>query len=1034
MGACLLLPMMHLWCLFLFLTGSRACSQSDLASLQGFLGGLAPPSIPSWSFNSSDCCGWSGVSCDGAAARVVGLDLFNRSLKGAISDSLAGLDQLRSLNLSSNSLAGPVPPRLFRLRLLERLDLSANGGLSGPVPSDPDLPSLRVFNVSGNALNGTRPALPGSRGLALFDVGGNSFTGRVDASVCVSSPALEALVLSANSLTGEFPAGFGNCSLLTRLAVDANMISGSLPEDLFKLPALANLYVQGNNLSGTLSPAIGNLSNLVRVDLSLNSFSGDLPNVFDKFRKLESFSADSNRFTGRLPPSLSSSSTITTLSLRNNSLNGTIDLDFGAMASLCSLDLGSNRLTGPIPSGLSRSPGLKILNLANNSLTGEIPGSFADLASLSFLSLSKNSLRNISSALGVLQRCRNLTSLVLTKNFLGGEEMPSRGIQGFRNLEVLVIPNCGLRGSIPQWLADCSRLKVLDLSWNRLGGQVPPWIGRFDHLFYVDISNNSLTGAIPSSLTRMRSLVSAVDSSRGGPPGQDFPFFIRRNNSARGLKYKQVSSFPPSLILSNNLLVGPVLPGFGNLRMLHVLDLGGNMLSGTIPETLSNMSSLETLDLSHNNLTGNIPSSLTYLSFLSSFSVAYNDLVGPIPSGGQFSTFAATNFEGNPGLCNSSSSSPSGCASEVLRSARRRRRNKGVIAAMAFGIGLGTALLLGVVYVVVVSRSKSRVQEDTAKEVVNGSGDLQSAGTRLVLLFHNKENNDEISIGDIVKATENFDEANIVGCGGFGLVYRATLSDGRKVAIKRLSGDYGQMEREFQAEIEALSRAQHRNLVLLQGYCKIGNDRLLIYSYMENGSLDYWLHEKLEEGSTLDWDTRLRIAQGSAKGLAYLHHACQPHILHRDIKSSNILLDENFEAHLADFGLARPVLPYDTHVTTDLVGTLGYIPPEYGQSSVATFKGDVYSFGVVLLELLTGKRPVDMSKPKRSRDLISWVFQMKKERREAEVFDPFIYDKDHDGQMREMLDIACLCLNDSPKLRPLTYQLVAWLDSIGFRS
>ncbi|KAH7834409.1 hypothetical protein Vadar_015674 [Vaccinium darrowii] len=144
---------------------------------------------------------------------------------------------------------------------------------------------------------------------------------------------------------------------------------------------------------------------------------------------------------------------------------------------------------------------------------------------------------------------------------------------------------------------------------------------------------------------------------------------------------------------------------------------------------------------------------------------------------------------------------------------------------------------------------------------------------------------------------------------------------------------------------------------------------------MENGSLDYWLHEKPDGPSSLDWDTRLHIAQGAARGLSYLHQSCEPHILHRDIKSSNILLDENFEAHLADFGLARLILPYDTHVTTDLVGTLGYIPPEYGQASVATDKGDVYSFGVVLLELLTGKRPMDICKPKGTRDLISWVLR-----------------------------------------------------------
>ena len=344
------------------------------------------------------------------------------------------------------------------------------------------------------------------------------------------------------------------------------------------------------------------------------------------------------------------------------------------------------------------------------------------------------------------------------------------------------------------------------------------------------------------------------------------------------------------------------------------------------------------------------------------------------------------------------------------------------------GIGIGTVFLLTIIYLVV-SRIRLRRQEDIAKVVADAGEQLEFSGSSLVLLFQNKDQG-ELTINDILKSTNNFDQAHIIGCGGFGLVYKATLADGRKVAIKRLSGDFCQMEREFQAEVEALSRVQHSNLVLLQGYCKVGNDRLLIYSYMENGSLDYWIHEKLEEGSILNWAKRLHIAQGAARGLAYLHQSCQPHILHRDIKSSNILLDDKFEAHLADFGLARLILPQNTHVTTDLVGTLGYIPPEYGQASIATYWGDVYSFGVVLLELLTGRRPVDMCKPKGCRNLKQCVHEMKKEKREAEVFDPRIYDKECDAHMMKMLEIACLCVNESPKLRPLTQQLVKWLDGI----
>ncbi|XP_026664660.1 phytosulfokine receptor 1-like [Phoenix dactylifera] len=1006
---------------------NQSCDSNDLSALRGFLKGL-DFGIPGWSLNesSSSCCNWSGVRCDSIRSRrVIGLDLYNMSLKGSISDSLAGLDQLKSLNLSSNLLQASVPQKLFHLPRLELLDLSLNN-LSGSIPSDLSLPSIRVFNISDNSFTDSHPILAGSRNLTKFDVSANDFSGAINPGICNSSSRVQVLSFSMNKFSGGFPVGFGNCRSLVELSLAMNRISGTLPDDLFTLSSLTQLNLQENSLSGPVGFKLGNLTKLVQLDVSSNSFWGPIPDVFDRLTKLECFSGCSNNFTGSLPASLSNSSMLSVLNLRNNFLRGGIHLNFTALARLSTLDLGSNLFSGLIPYDVPQCVELKTINLARNNLAGEIPHSFQNFVALSYLSLTGNNFSNISSALQILQSCPNLTSLVLTKNFQGGEIMPSAGIEGFQKMEVLVIANCLLSGSIPPWLANSTRLKVLDISWNHLGGNIPSWLGNLEYLFYLDISNNSLTGQIPDSLSEMKSLISSNVTQQGFSM-PDFPFYIKRNSTGKGLQYNQVSSFPPSLILCHNKLVGPILPGFGNLVKLHVLDLSWNNLSGIIPEELAGMLSLEYLGLSHNNLSGSIPSSLTKLSFLSSFNVAYNNLVGKIPMGGQFLTFSSDDFIGNPGLCgiHLSPCSPNTPSESVSR----RGKNKGVVASMALGIGLGTVFILTVIYFAV-SRTNSRRQEDNAKVVADADESLESAGSSLVLLFQNKDNKG-LSINDIIKATNNFDQTYIIGCGGFGLVYKATLPDGRKVAIKRLSGDYFQMEREFQAEVQALSKAQHGNLVLLQGYCKIGYDRLLIYSYMENGSLDYWLHEKIDGGAMLDWRTRLRIAQGAARGLAYLHQSCDPHILHRDIKSSNILLDENFEAHLADFGLARLILPYDTHVTTDLVGTLGYIPPEYGQSSVATFKGDVYSFGVVLLELLTGRRPVDMCKPKGSRNVVPWALQMKKEKREAEVFDPCIYDKEHDSQLIKVLEIASLCVSESPRLRPPTQQLVAWLDNIG---
>nr|AEV41084.1 putative phytosulfokine receptor precursor [Oryza minuta] len=984
---------------------NQPCDPTDLAALLAFSDGLDTKAagLVGWGPSDAACCSWTGVSCD--LGRVVGLDLSNRSL-------------------SRNSLRGEAVAQLGGLPSLRRLDLSANG-LAGAFPAS-GFPAIEVVNVSSNGFTGPHPTFPGAPNLTVLDITNNAFSGGINVTALCSSP-VKVLRFSANAFSGYVPAGFGQCKVLNELFLDGNGLTGSLPKDLYMMPLLRRLSLQENKLSGSLDENLGNLSEIMQIDLSYNMFNGTIPDVFGKLRSLESLNLASNQLNGTLPLSLSSCPMLRVVSLRNNSLSGEITIDCRLLTRLNNFDAGTNKLRGAIPPRLASCTELRTLNLARNKLQGELPESFKNLTSLSYLSLTGNGFTNLSSALQVLQHLPNLTNLVLTNNFRGGETMPMDGIKGFKRMQVLVLANCALLGMIPPWLQSLKSLSVLDISWNNLHGEIPPWLGNLDSLFYIDLSNNSFSGEIPASFTQMKSLISSNGSSGQASTG-DLPLFVKKNSTStgKGLQYNQLSSFPSSLILSNNKLVGPILPTFGRLVKLHVLDLGFNNFSGPIPDELSNMSSLEILDLAHNDLSGNIPSSLTKLNFLSKFDVSYNNLSGDVPTGGQFSTFTNEDFVGNPALHSSRNSSST--KKPPAMEAPHRKKNKATLVALGLGTAVGVIFVLCIASVVISRIIHSRMQEHNPKAVANADDCSESPNSSLVLLF---QNNKDLGIEDILKSTNNFDQAYIVGCGGFGLVYKSTLPDGRRVAIKRLSGDYSQIEREFQAEVETLSRAQHDNLVLLEGYCKIGNDRLLIYSYMENGSLDYWLHERADGGALLDWQKRLRIAQGSARGLAYLHLSCEPHILHRDIKSSNILLDENFEAHLADFGLARLICAYETHVTTDVVGTLGYIPPEYGQSPVATYKGDVYSFGIVLLELLTGRRPVDMCRPKGSRDVVSWVLQMKKEDRETEVFDPSIYDKENESQLIRILEIALLCVTAAPKSRPTSQQLVEWLDHIA---
>ncbi|CAA7043785.1 unnamed protein product [Microthlaspi erraticum] len=1010
----------HLWVIVIFLTEllcfwasesqTLTCNPRDLEALRDFIANLDPKPDDWVNDGAADCCNWTGITCNSSSTdpdrtrRVTKLELAKSKLSGTLSDSLGKLDQIQILNLSRNFIRDSIPLSIFALANLQTLDLGFND-LSGEIPNSINLPSLQSLDLSSNKLNGSLPS-----------------------HICHNSTQIKLVKLAVNFFAGDFPSGFGKCVSLEHLCLGMNNLTGNIPADLFHLKSLNLLGIQENRLSGPLSPSIRNLTSLVRLDVSWNRFFGEIPDVFDGLPRLNFLLAQTNRFTGGIPKSLANSPTLNLLNLRNNSLTGPLQLNCTAMIGLNSLDLGTNKFNGSLPENLPVCKRLKNVNLARNAFRGQVPESFKNFQSLSYFSLSNSSLVNISSALRILQNCRNLTTLVLTLNFHGealpDDESPLR----FEKLKVLVVANCRLTGSLPRWLRSSDELQLLDLSWNRLTGAIPSWIGGFKDLFYLDLSNNSFTGEIPKSLTQLQSLTTRNISF--DEPSPDFPFFMKRNESARALQYNQIFGFPPTIELGHNNLSGPIWEEFGNLKKLHVFDLKWNELSGSIPSSLSGMTSLEVLDLSNNRLSGSIPVSLQKLTFLSKFSVASNSLTGRIPSGGQFQTFPNSSFESND-LCGEHRFP---CSGEALdrsyeQGTKRSRRSRGGEIGMAIGIAFGSVFLLTLLAVIVLRarRRSGEVDPEIEEESMNRK-ELEEIGSKLVVLFQN--NDKDLSFDDLMDSTNNFDQANIIGCGGFGLVYKAMLPDGRKVAIKRLSGDCGQIEREFKAEVETLSRAQHPNLVLLQGFCFYRTDRLLIYSYMENGSLDYWLHERNDGPALLDWKTRLKIARGAARGLLYLHQACDPHILHRDIKSSNILLDENFDSHLADFGLARLLSPYETHVSTDLVGTLGYIPPEYGQASVATFKGDVYSFGVVLLELLTDKRPVDMCKPKGGRDLISWVVRMKGENRASEVFDPLIHGKENEKEMLRVLEVACLCLSENPKQRPMTQQLVSWLDDV----
>lgn len=282
------------------------------------------------------------------------------------------------------------------------------------------------------------------------------------------------------------------------------------------------------------------------------------------------------------------------------------------------------------------------------------------------------------------------------------------------------------------------------------------------------------------------------------------------------------------------------------------------------------------------------------------------------------------------------------------------------------------------------------------------------------------------SYEELETATGGFAKSNLLGEGGFGFVYKGVFPGGRLVAVKQLKLGGGQGEKEFRAEVEIISMIHHRHLVSLVGYCIADTQRLLVYDYVPNNTLEYHLHRRKEE-PIMDWPTRLKVAFGAARGLAYLHEDCHPRIIHRDIKSSNILLDNNFDAQVSDFGLAKLTSDANTHVSTRVMGTLGYMAPEYASTGKLTEKSDVFSFGVVLLELVTGRKSVDTTQPLGEESLVEWartvLMQVNGEEDLELLADPSlkgVYDR---NKMFRMVQAAAACVRRSALMRPTMGQV-----------
>ncbi|KAF7113020.1 hypothetical protein RHSIM_RhsimUnG0169400 [Rhododendron simsii] len=455
-----------------------------------------------------------------------------------------------------------------------------------------------------------------------------------------------------------------------------------------------------------------------------------------------------------------------------------------------------------------------------------------------------------------------------------------------------------------------------------------------------------------------------------------------------------------NLDLSGNNLTGPVPPAICDwLPYLVSLDLSNNQLTGPIPDDLANCTFLNKLVLSDNMLSGFIPSQLASLGRLKTLSVANNELSGTIPSG--LSSFDSSGFEGNTGLCGAPLGKCGGLS---------KRRLAVFIAAGVFGAVTAAALLLFVSGVCLFYFRKPSWRRKRGVEVGSG-GDAWTDRLRahkLVQVSWFQKPLVKVKLADLMAATNDFSVDNVISSTRTVTTYMAILPDGSSLAIKRLNTCKLSKKR-FVTEMNRLGQLRHPNLVPLLGYCMVEGEKLLIYKHTSSGTLNSMLNGNPSE---LDWPTRFRLSFGAARGLAWLHHGRQPPILHGNISSNAILLDEDLDARIIDFGLASLMT---------------------SSTMVASLKGDVYGFGVVLLELATGQRPLDLGNADEGFQvyLVDWVPQLSCSGRLKDAIDKSLCGRGHDEEIMLFLRIACLCVASPPKDRWSMFQVYESLKSIA---
>ncbi|KFK31438.1 hypothetical protein AALP_AA6G111800 [Arabis alpina] len=843
--------------------------------------------------------------------------------------------------------------------------------------------------------------------------------------VCNNNRVISISLINLN-LEGKLPPEISTLIELQTLDLSANpKLSGSLPESLGNLEKLHSLILMGCNFTGSIPDSIGSLKELDNLSLNSNKFSGTIPASFGRLSKLFWLDIDDNQIEGELPVSTTSSPGLDMLlathhfHFGNNKLSGIIpDKLFSSNMNLVHVLFDGNQFTGKIPDSLGLVKSLTVLRLDRNRLRGDIPSSLNNLTSLQELYLANNRLTG---SMPNLTSLTNLYTLDVSNNFLTVAPVPS-WIPSLQSLSTLRMEGIQLDGPVPASLFSPRQLEIVYLKRNLINETLDFGTNYSQMLDFVDLRNNDITGYKPAANSTIQAVMLADNQVCKDAANKLSPYCVGVQPNFNYSTLPTHCSRPCGSGREQNQGCHCMYPLTGVFTLRSPSFSGFNKTYfKTLQENIADyfnkdkypVASVEIKGVTENQADYHLLITLLIFpkdqdrfnqtgmdSVLSAFSL--QDYKPPPPRFGPY-VFNAEPYSQVPGGSNSG--------------------NTGIIIGAV--VGVAVLLLLLTIAGIYALRQKQRAKR--ARDQLNpfGKWDKIKNNVDAPRLMGAKA----FTFEEMSKCTNGFSQANDVGGGGYGQVYKGKLPSGQLIAIKRAQQGSMQGGLEFKTEIELLSRVHHKNVVKLLGFCFDQSEQMLVYEYIPNGSLRDGLEGK--NGIKLDWTRRLKIALGSGKGLAYLHELADPPIIHRDVKSNNILLDEHLTAKVADFGLSKLVGdPEKAHVTTQVKGTMGYLDPEYYMTNQLTEKSDVYGFGVVMLELLTGKSPIDrgsyvVKEVKKKMDKSKIMYDLQ------EMLDTGIIANSGNLEgFEKYVDVALRCVEPEGVNRPTMGEVVQDIESI----